>query len=116
MALISTGAPPSPSSSTAAAGATTPPCSPAPSTARGLWREVTEIAAEHDLEVAVLSGGVFQNRLLLSEIARLAEDRAQDPGIEVWTHRRVPPNDGGISLGQAALASVAAATTAPGED
>jgi hydrogenase maturation protein HypF len=43
-----------------------------------------------------LSGGVFQNSLLL----RLTLKGLQDKGFEVITHRRVPPNDGGIALGQ----------------
>jgi hydrogenase maturation protein HypF len=49
----------------------------------------------------VLSGGSFQNlRLLESTRARLDE-----LGFRVLTHRRVPPNDGGISYGQAAVAA-----------
>ena len=48
-----------------------------------------------------LSGGVFQNALLLE----LLEDRLQDDGFRVLTHRRIPPNDGGISLGQVAVAA-----------
>ncbi len=49
---------------------------------------------------AVLSGGVFQNDLLLS----LATNALQKRGFEVYTHTLVPPNDGGIALGQAAVA------------
>ena len=47
-----------------------------------------------------LSGGVFQNRLLLRKAAALLESE----GLEVYTHRQVPCNDGGISLGQAVIA------------
>jgi hydrogenase maturation protein HypF len=47
-----------------------------------------------------LSGGVFQNVLLLEEVA----SRLAVAGLAVWTNRAVPANDGGISLGQAALA------------
>ena len=55
--------------------------------------------------MVVLSGGTFQNlRLLASTGARL-----ERLGFEVLTHRRVPPNDGGISYGQAAVAAFAAA-------
>jgi hydrogenase maturation protein HypF len=49
----------------------------------------------------VLSGGVFQNQLLLDEVVRDLTARR----LRVWLNHRVPPNDGGISLGQAAMAS-----------
>jgi hydrogenase maturation protein HypF len=52
-------------------------------------------------EPVILSGGSFQNLRLLSTVAR----RLDSFGFEVLTHRRVPPNDGGISLGQAAIAA-----------
>ncbi|MEV6862473.1 carbamoyltransferase HypF [Streptosporangium subroseum] len=48
-----------------------------------------------------LSGGVFQNLLLLDGLVRAL--RLRD--FRVLTHRTVPPNDGGISLGQAAVAA-----------
>jgi hydrogenase maturation protein HypF len=56
---------------------------------------------ERGLERVVLSGGVFQNTFLLERTCRLLED----DGFKVFTHRRVPTNDGGISLGQAAVAN-----------
>ena len=48
-----------------------------------------------------LSGGVLQNRLLLELAVRHLEQR----GLEVLTHRSVPANDGGLALGQAAIAA-----------
>jgi hydrogenase maturation protein HypF len=50
-----------------------------------------------------LSGGVFQNRLLLRKTVSLLESS----GFQVFTHRQVPCNDGGISLGQAVIANFA---------
>jgi hydrogenase maturation protein HypF len=48
-----------------------------------------------------LSGGVFQNMLLLQR----CEAALTDAGFRVLTHSRIPPNDGGISFGQAAIAA-----------
>jgi hydrogenase maturation protein HypF len=53
------------------------------------------------LGTVALSGGVFQNLLLLTEtVARL-----EAAGFRVLTHEQVPGNDGGISLGQAVIAA-----------
>jgi len=49
----------------------------------------------------VLSGGVFQNRILVEG----AFKRLSEKGFEVYVHQRVPPNDGGISLGQIMVAA-----------
>jgi hydrogenase maturation protein HypF len=71
----------------------------------GVARLIAEIAhrvrTERRYNRVVLSGGVFQNMLLLEATRRILK---QD-GFEVFTHNRVPPNDGGISLGQAAIAN-----------
>jgi hydrogenase maturation protein HypF len=53
------------------------------------------------LGTVALSGGVFQNLLLLGTVTPLLEAA----GFRVLTHSRVPPNDGGISLGQAVIAA-----------
>ena len=59
------------------------------------------IRSRRKLDVVALSGGVFQNMLLLSRtVARLEQD-----GFRLLTHSRVPTNDGGISFGQAAVAA-----------
>ena len=60
-------------------------------------------AARHrtGIETVALSGGVFQNLLLLGK----AIDRLEGDGFRVLRHRQVPPNDGGLSLGQAVIAA-----------
>ena len=55
----------------------------------------------HGLSTVALSGGVFQNHLLLGSVVARLEAR----GFTVLTHSRVPCNDGGISLGQAVVAA-----------
>jgi hydrogenase maturation protein HypF len=59
------------------------------------------IGGEHDLNTVALSGGVFQNALLLERTSQ----RLQMRGFRVLTHSRVPANDGGIAFGQAAIAA-----------
>lgn len=56
---------------------------------------------DRHLNRVVLSGGVFQNMWLLARVTRLLREHE----FEVFTHSRVPANDGGISLGQAAVAN-----------
>lgn len=61
----------------------------------------SQIRDGHGLNRVALSGGVFQNRLLLNSAVELLRNE----NFEVYTHRRVPTNDGGISFGQAAIAN-----------
>ena len=61
---------------------------------------IVEVASQVKLKQVVLSGGVFQNRYLTERAAAVLESR----GCEVFTHHRVPPNDGGIALGQVVMA------------
>jgi hydrogenase maturation protein HypF len=58
------------------------------------------IAEETGLRTVALSGGCFQNRVLL----RLAAPALRSAGLDVLLHRQVPCNDGGLSLGQATIA------------
>ena len=60
-----------------------------------------KMAKDTGIKQVALSGGVFQNRLLL----KLTTAALRREGFEVLTHRLVPPNDGGISLGQAVIAN-----------
>lgn len=67
---------------------------------RGIAAAIASMARASDAERIVISGGVFQNALLLEMLEKQLGDR-------LWFNRIVPPNDGGLSLGQAALARVA---------
>ena len=62
---------------------------------------IVEVAGQVGEKQIVLSGGVFQNRYLVEHAAAALEAR----GFTVHTHQRVPPNDGGIALGQAVMSS-----------
>ena len=64
---------------------------------------IVAVAERSGVRQVALSGGVFQNGYLVERAAALLEGR----GFAVYTHQRVPANDGGIALGQAALAGEA---------
>jgi hydrogenase maturation protein HypF len=61
---------------------------------------ILQVADGTGLKQVVFSGGVFQNRYLTERAAAVLECQ----GFTVRIHRQVPPNDGGIALGQAVLA------------
>jgi len=61
------------------------------------------LARRHDLDTVALSGGVFQN----VRFSDIVEDALAAEGLTVLVHESVPPNDGGISIGQAAIAGLA---------
>jgi len=70
---------------------------------RSLARIVAEVSAliseEAGLKDVALSGGCFQNRLLL----KMAIEELRKRGLRPLYHHHAPTNDGGISLGQAAI-------------
>jgi len=68
--------------------------------AEGMVEVCGRIREESGVGRVVLSGGVFQNRLLTEETATLLTGS----GFETYCHRLVPPNDGGLALGQAVVA------------
>jgi len=59
------------------------------------------VARDSGINRVALSGGVFQNRLLFNLVSTTLENA----GFQVYSHRLVPTNDGGISLGQAVIAN-----------
>jgi hydrogenase maturation protein HypF len=69
--------------------------------ALGVRDAVTQLSSTYDTDTIVLSGGVFQNEMLLSDLKALLDGDS----YVIWTNQTVPANDGGISLGQAALAA-----------
>lgn len=76
--------------------------------AQAIARMVEKLGGEgapaEGLRTVALSGGVFQNRTLAEQVKR----RLESVGFTVLMHRHVPTNDGGLSLGQAAIAAARA--------
>jgi len=69
--------------------------------ARTLVAASRVLAEHHGVTACALSGGVFQNRTLFEGVAA----GLRSAGLRVLAHRQVPANDGGIALGQAAVAA-----------
>ncbi len=66
-----------------------------------IFESVKTIRSHYGISKVVLSGGVFQNKYLLEGTATLLRENSFD----VYTHASIPANDGGIALGQLAVAS-----------
>ena len=62
-----------------------------------------EVREAGGASAVALSGGTFQNLLLMEQVVELLAGK----GFTVYRHRRVPANDGGLSLGQVVLAAMA---------
>jgi hydrogenase maturation protein HypF len=69
--------------------------------AQGLCDALIRLCSDQKTGIVLLSGGVFQNELLMQDL----KDLLGQTRLQVWTNHAVPPNDGGISLGQAAMAA-----------
>jgi hydrogenase maturation protein HypF len=68
---------------------------------REMVARIRDTSAGPSLKTIALSGGCFQNKLLLEEVVRLLEA----DGLTCLLHAKVPTNDGGLALGQAAIAA-----------
>jgi hydrogenase maturation protein HypF len=79
--------------------------------AHGFAEGASRAARGRALDTVALSGGCFQNRFLLVETL----DQLRSRGLRVLWHEKVPPNDGGLSLGQAAVAGWRALVESRGE-
>ena len=77
----------------------------------GIVRACEWVREQRGLKRVALSGGVFQNEWILTRT--MAGLRAG--GFEVFTNTLVPPNDGGLALGQAAVAAARLEGEPPGE-
>jgi len=65
-----------------------------------LCKIIVRVALQFNMEKIILSGGCFQNAILLEKSVRMLQQK----GFRPYWHQRIPPNDGGISAGQIALA------------
>ena len=72
-------------------------------------QQAIAVRAQTGLRTVALSGGVFQNALLLSSASNALRER----GFTVLRHRIVPTNDGGIALGQLVIAAARTRPTRP---
>jgi len=79
--------------------------------ARATARLAASLADARGRSTVLLTGGVFQN----PRFAAVVAGELAAFGLEVLEHRTVPPNDGGISLGQAAVAVARAAVASNGQ-
>ncbi len=77
--------------------------------ANALATLANHLAQQHQVATVALSGGVFHNQILTTQ----AKQRLQTLGLTVLTHHQVPPNDGGLSLGQAVIAAAQSAQLPP---
>jgi len=67
----------------------------------GMILEVSNLLREETgINIVCLTGGVFQNIVLRKE----ATAKLQEGKFKVYNHKKIPPNDGGISAGQVAIA------------
>ncbi len=73
--------------------------------ARATVEAACVVASGRGLDTVVLTGGVFQN----ARLAGVVEQGLRAAGLDVLVHSAIPPNDGGISIGQAAIAAFALA-------
>jgi hydrogenase maturation protein HypF len=69
--------------------------------ARAIVAMASQLAAGARFDTVALSGGCFQNKLLFAQVA----GRLNDAGFKILSHARVPAHDGGLALGQAAIAA-----------
>jgi hydrogenase maturation protein HypF len=69
--------------------------------AKAIVQMVKVLNQQHVFTQVALTGGVFQNRLLHQTV----QQELSNTGFTVLTHRLVPPNDGGIALGQVAISA-----------